>query len=58
MRTVGAIAFWGLFEACVNGAFELNFGLRQERERWVAGGGGAMGICSKHQGKLKESVTV
>ena len=33
MRTARAIAFWGQFEACVNGAFELR--LRLRRERWV-----------------------
>ena len=32
MQTARAIAFWGQFEACVNGAFELR--LRLRRERW------------------------
>ena len=31
MKTVRAIAFRGQFEACVNGAFELRSGSRQER---------------------------
>ena len=31
MQTVRAIAFWERFEACVNGAFELRSGSRQER---------------------------
>ena len=40
MRTVGAIAFWVQFQARINSAFEIRFGLR--RERWGVGdwGGG------------------
>ena len=56
MRTVRAIAFRGQFEACTNAAFELHFGLRHER--WDAGGGGAIGLYSKHSDKSNESVTV
>ena len=36
MRIVGAIAFRGQFQACVNGAFELRSGLRQKR--WSVAG--------------------
>ena len=49
MRTVGAIAFKGLFDAPVvhiDGTFELHSGLR--RERWVVDGRGAMGLCLQH----------
>ena len=52
MRTVGAIAFWGQFEACVNCAFELPSGLWDER--WVVGGGGVIGLYSKHMGKIEQ----
>ena len=36
MRTVGTVAFWGQFEACFSGAYELHFGLR--REHWGSEG--------------------
>ena len=48
MRTVGAVAFWGQFEACVNCAFELPSGLWDER--WVADVGGSIGL-RYHGGK-------
>ena len=33
MRTGGAIAFWRQFQACLNGALELQYGSRRERCR-------------------------
>ena len=55
MRTVETLAFWRQFEACVNGAFEVQSRLRRE---CCGGVGRAVGLSFNEWEKLNEKNTV